>query len=264
MHPALDELGLHNAAPELNQAAKSDASSIAVEPVLITTAGILLGGFGQWQLALLENTEQVNCIEYPLDEEQALLFILAHHRVRNGWSAFVRIEVALRLEPSFQRDAMANQQFGGKHKGSAKLPNPLQIDVREKIAEAAGVCSRNVSKVKQVLKSAHPRLLEAVRDGAVSISRAAKLSSLSKTDQVNELGEHLWQRQTREIVRKSISSPLRTNTGMDSITVLRGLLRQEERQPGLVEVRMTRTARTIISLGKDLATNFLTNTGSEC
>lgn len=54
LHPALHEIGWHDAIGDLNQAALSSARFIAVEPVLTTTAGIILSRFGRWRLALFE------------------------------------------------------------------------------------------------------------------------------------------------------------------------------------------------------------------
>ena len=174
--------------------------------------------------------------------------------MKNGWNDFVRIEIALKLEPSYQRDALANQQAGGRHKGSAILPKALQIDVRKKIAKEARVCPRNVSKVKQILKCAHPRLIEALREGVISINRAAKLCDLSKADQINELSQYLSQRQTSKAVRQAISRRVPVHNRLDTMSVLSSLLRQEAQQPGSIKVRMSRAAQTIIVLGQDFPT----------
>jgi len=61
---------------------------------------------------------------------------------------------------------------GGKYKGSADLPSVQHIDVRKQIAKAAGVCERNVSNVKDILQAAHPRLIEALQNGTLTINAA--------------------------------------------------------------------------------------------
>ena len=48
LHPALEEMGLPGAIAELNQAAQFGAQSVAAEPVLITSNGMVLAGFGRW------------------------------------------------------------------------------------------------------------------------------------------------------------------------------------------------------------------------
>ena len=86
---------------ELNEAARSKDQSTA-EPILITTSGTILAGFGRWRLAVFEGRHEVHCIEYPLSEQESLQFILTHHKPRRGWNAFVRIRLALTLEPDLQ------------------------------------------------------------------------------------------------------------------------------------------------------------------
>ena len=135
------------------------------EPILIATNGTILAGFEHWRLAVFEARHEVYCIEYPLGEDESLRFILTHHRPRRGWNAFVRVRVALTLEPHLQRLALDNMHAGGKCKGLATLPEAQHIDVRQEIARAAGVGDRNVSNVRTILKTAHPKLIGACRKG---------------------------------------------------------------------------------------------------
>jgi hypothetical protein len=65
---------------------------------------------------------EINCIEYPLSEEEALQFIVSHHRPQRGWNAFMRICLALSLKSDFQQRAFNNMSTGGKYKGSINLP----------------------------------------------------------------------------------------------------------------------------------------------
>jgi hypothetical protein len=121
---------------ELNEATRLKDKSTS-EPILITTNGTILAGFGRWRLAVFEGRREVHCIEYPISEEESLQFILSHHKPRRGWNAFVRICLALTLEPNLQRRALDNMRAGGKYKGWANLPEARHIDVRQEIARAA-------------------------------------------------------------------------------------------------------------------------------
>jgi hypothetical protein len=85
---------------------------------------------------------------------------------------FVRILLALDLEPWFKEKARSNQQAGGRSKGSSKLTEAERLDVRSEIAAAAGVSVGNVSKVKQLIMTAQPELVQALRSREVSIRRA--------------------------------------------------------------------------------------------
>jgi hypothetical protein len=145
LHRALKELGWTGVIDELNDAAGRKNQSVP-EPILIATDGTILAGFGRWRLAVFEGTHKIHCIEYPLSEDDSLIFILTHHQTRRGWNAFVRIRLALKLEPYLHQRALDNMRAGGKYKGLANLPDAQRIDVREEIANAAGGSPRYVGK----------------------------------------------------------------------------------------------------------------------
>ncbi len=121
LHRALDEIDWVSEIGELNEAVRLTNSSIT-EPILITTNGTILAGIARWRAAVLDGRSEITCIEYPLSEDESLQFILTQHQIRCGWNAFVRIRLALKLEPYFQKRALSNMRAGGKYKGSANLP----------------------------------------------------------------------------------------------------------------------------------------------
>ena len=222
------------------------------EPVLITTNGTILAGFGSWRLAVFERRHEIHCIEYPLSEDESLQFILTHHQTRCGWNAFVRICLALTLETSLQQRALDNMRAGGKYKGSANLPDVQRIDARHEIARAAGVGPRNVSNVKTVLEVVHPRLLEALRDGALTINRAIQFCKLPRAEQLEQFIRYSEERATNNVIRRSIARPKEGETRPHVVTVLNALQQQEARQPGSVVLRVGRHQRTVILVGRDL------------
>jgi hypothetical protein len=120
LHPALEELGWTGVTDEFNHAARLKHRSVT-EPILITTDRTILAGIGRWRLAVFEGRHEINCIEYPLSEDEALLFLISHYQPYRGWNAFVRIRLALKLKPYFQQKALENMRAGGKYKGSAKF-----------------------------------------------------------------------------------------------------------------------------------------------
>jgi hypothetical protein len=151
-HPAMKELGWTGVIDELNAAARLKDHSVP-EQVLITTNGTILAGFGRWRLAMLEGRHEINCIEYPLGEDEALQCILTHHQTRCGWNDFVRIRLALTLEPTLQQRALDNKRAGGKYKSSTNLS--------EEIARRSGTGTGNIGKVKAILLRAHPNIIAA-------------------------------------------------------------------------------------------------------
>src|SRR5271163_3663421 len=121
LHRVLEQLGWTGDIDEFNEAARLSHPSVT-DPILITTNGTILSGFGLWRSAVFDGRFEINCIEYPLGEDESLQFILTHHQTRCGWNDFVRIRLALALEPHFQRRAVDNMRAGGKLKGLANLP----------------------------------------------------------------------------------------------------------------------------------------------
>ena len=199
----------------------------------------------------MEGKREINCIEYPLTDDESLQFILIHHRPQHGWNAFIRTCLALRLEPYFQQRALDNMRAGGRYKGLADLPKAQRVDVREEIAALAGVAPRTVTNVKTILKTAHPRLIEALKEGTLTINRALQLCKLPKSEQM----EHFicWgeQRAIKKVIRASLTES-GTKACLDIPTLLTTLQLEEARQPGSVSARVSRLQRTVILVGQDL------------
>jgi len=251
LHPALGELDWIDAMNELNEAARLKNQAVP-DPILITTSGTILCGFGSWRLAVLEGRGEINCIEHSITEDESLHFILSHHGPRHGWNAFIRIRAALRLEPNLQQRAVDNMRAGGKFKGLANLPEAQHIDVRREIAHAANVSPRYVSNVKTILQTAHPRLIDALRDGTLTINRAIQWCRMAKAEQVEEFTRDIWERTANKVIRQTLSRSKQNKTTPDLNAVLEALHRQEEREPGSVLVRIGRGPRTVVLIGQDL------------
>jgi len=251
LHHAVKEFGCMAETDEFNNAARL-TKLLITEPILITTNGMILAGFGRWRLAVLERTQEVHCIEYSVSEDESLQFILAHHQTHNGWNAFVRIHLALTLEPNLQQRALHNLRAGGKYKGWANLPDVQRIDVRQEVAAAAAVGARNVTNVKKLLKLAHPRLIEALRNGTLTINRAMQFCKLPRADQLDQFISYSEDRATNKVIRRSIARPKKETISPEVGTVLDALQHQEARQPGSVAVRVGRHKRTVVLIGQDL------------
>jgi hypothetical protein len=251
LHRTLEELGWTGAIDEFNNVARLKNQSVP-EPILITTNGTILAGFGRWRSAFLEGRNEINCIEYPLREDESLQFILAYHQTRYGWNSFVRIRLALALEPNLEQTALDNMRAGGRYKGSASLPDAKHIDVRQEIARVAGVCPRYVSDVKAILEVARPQLIEALQEGTLSINRAIQFCKLDQADQLEQFTQYSEERATNKVIRQSVPQPKEKKDTLDIVAVLDALQRQEARLPGSVAIRVSRHKRTVVFLGQDL------------
>ena len=255
IHPAVEELCLSDVVDEINETARLKDRPL-LEPILITMNGTILAGFGRWRLAVLEGKREVHCLEHPISEEESLQFILNHHKPRRGWNAFVRIRLALTMESSLQKKALDNMRAGGKYKGWANLPEAQHLDVRQQIAHTAGVGVRNVTNVKTILKTAHPRLIAALREGTLTINAAMQLCKLPKSEQLERFIRRSEERETDKVIRRSIAHPKEQTIGADGATILDALRQQEARQPGSVVVRLSRRQHTVILVGQDLLTQL--------
>jgi hypothetical protein len=253
LHRALGELGLTGVIDEFNDATRLKDQSVQ-GPILITTNGTILAGIGRWRSALFEGKEEINCIEYPLSEDEALQFIIGFHQSQRGWNAYICIRLALKLEPYFQQRARDNMRAGGKYKGSANLPEAQHIDVRQEIANIAGrgAGARNVGNVKTILEVAHPRLKEALQEGTLTINRAIQLCKLPWAEQLEQFIHYSEERATNKVIRRSIVRPKEEKISHDVVTVLDALQHLEARQPGSVAVRVGRHKHTVVLIGQDL------------
>jgi hypothetical protein len=248
-HPALLELNGVDLAAELNESER--VRNQVTTPILISSDGTVLSGFGLWRSALLHGEQEIQCTEYVLGEEEALQFILAHHGPRRAWNAFVRTRLALTLEPYFQRRALDNMRNGGKYKGSANLPNPQHIDVRRQIAGIAGVGARNVSNVKIILAAAHTRLLTALANGTLTINKALALCKLPRADQLEAFTQLIEERAIDKVIRHSLTRG-RQEPCLESTSMLTAFQLCESRHPGSVVVRRWPSGRTTVSVSNEL------------
>jgi hypothetical protein len=248
LHPAFNELNLSGWL--INSELQGKPQDVR-EPILTSKSGILVAGFAEWHAAVCAGQAEVDCIEFALNDHEALQLILTTHRPRAAWNDFTRTELALEQEPYFQSKGLANQIAGGKHKGLANLPKAQHIDVREKIANLAGVSPRTVGNVKIILKKAHPSLVEALHHGAITINGALEVSKFDSTRQVEELARFLMERSNKKTYREYIDKLQVEQFGADLSGFFAKLQQFEARKPGSVEVRPGTGKKTVIIVGKD-------------
>jgi hypothetical protein len=248
LHPAFNDLNLSGWL--INSELQGKPQDVH-EPLLITRTGIILGGFAEWHTAVCAGQEESDCVEFELDADEALRVILTLHRPRAAWNDFTRTELALEQEPYFQSKALENQIAGGKHKGLANLPKAQQIDVREKIADLAGVCSRTVGNVKTILKNSHPSLVEALHNGTITINGAMEVCKFERMQQVEELARFLARKSNSKTNRAYIDKLHVEQLGANLNGFFAKLQQFEATRPGSVEVRSGRGKKTVIIVGKD-------------
>jgi hypothetical protein len=248
LHPAFNELNL--AGWLINSESQGKPQGVH-EPILVTQTGIIVGGFAEWHAAVCAGLPGICCIEIELNPDEALQLILTLHRPRGAWNDFTRTELALEQEAYFQSKALANQIAGGKQKGLANLPEAEHIDVRKKIADLAGVCSRTVGNVKIILRKAHPSVVEALHNGSITINGALQLCTFGKSDQVEELARFLAKGPNSKVNREYIDKLQAEKFEADIGALFANLQKFEAADPGSVEVRSGTGKKTVVILGKD-------------
>ncbi len=244
LHPAFEKLAGISTVGDLNYAGliRNEPLGNQATLLLISKQGIILEGVGRWRFALLEGISEIHCLEYQINEDEALSFIISHHRARRQWNRFVLICLALTLESALQERAMSNMQAGGRFKGSAKLPEAQHIDVREQIGKLAGVGAHYVSDVKAILRAAHSKLIEALSNGTLSIPRALRLIKFSKSEQLLRFAQEFEDRSLDKVIRKCVTTSSKTETRPDVLGLLEALLKLEMKRPGSVRLRRLRGA----------------------
>lgn len=238
----MQELDWTDVIDEFNAADRLKEHS-APDPILITTNGTILAGFGHWRLALFEGRDEIHCIEYMLSEDEALQFIISHHQSQRGWNAFIRIRLALKQERFFQQRALDNMKAGGKYKGSTNLSEADRIDVRQEIAKLAGTGTGNVTKVKAILRSSHPNIITSLQNGLLSIHRAWLWSKLPKSQQKVEFARYEEKRTERKTLREFVSKL--ASVSLEPSQVIEALQQAEAQQPGFIDIRFSPRQRTI-------------------
>lgn len=143
-------------------------------------------------------------------------------------------------------------RFGGKYKGLANLPEAHQVDVRQQVANMAGVCPRNVENVETILKLAHPTLIKALGNDVLKIYRAMQFCKLPWAEQLEQFIRYSEERATSKAIRRCLAPQRKDDVSLDPGTVIEALRRYEEPRAGSVLVRIVRHKRTVILIGQDL------------
>jgi len=109
------------------------------------------------------------------------LWMIDQHLGRRSVSDFQRGVLALR-----KKDIVASRikVVVPVDSGEAALPAPEKLHTRESIAKAARISSNTVVQIEKIQKSAAPELVEAVKQGTISINAAAAVASLPSEEQI--------------------------------------------------------------------------------
>ena len=109
------------------------------------------------------------------------LWMIDQHLGRRSVSDFQRGVLALR-----KKDIVASRikAVVPVDSNEAALLAPEKLKSRESIAKAARISSNTVVQIEKIQKSAAPELVEAVKQGTISINAAAAVASLPSEEQI--------------------------------------------------------------------------------
>ncbi|MDE2427321.1 MAG: hypothetical protein KGM99_01240 [Burkholderiales bacterium] len=144
--------------------------------------------------------------------EDVQLWMIDNHLARRSVSDFQRGMLALRKKEIVAARSKLNEEQVPETNAESDVAIPVikATQSRQEIARTAGISSNAVIQIEKIQKAATPELVQAVRDGTISISAAAAVASLPSEDQVAAVAggrKELQQaaRQIREKVREQKS-----------------------------------------------------------
>ncbi len=202
-HPAYARLGLAPSTRSLSVLADC-GDAVFQQPLVITRDRILVDGYARLSLGKQQGRKLVMCLEYDWSEAEALEHLVQMHSRSDGLNDYVRIVLALALEPALQAKAQANQQAGGQLKGSINLSEAEKVDVRDCLAHIAGVSPAYISRVKTIRETAHPDVLAALQSGEIRIDRGWQICKSSRERQNKLLREFRGKKGIKGTIRKLV------------------------------------------------------------
>lgn len=142
-----------------------------------------------------------------VDEEDKLRFVVSQNLKRRHLSTSQRAMIAASMAESFEALAKARQEStqakSGEKVGSnvvENLPPPSVGKSRDQAGAALNVSGKSVDMAKKVTAKAAPEVAEAVRNGTLAVSRAAKIADLPVEEQAAAITA------PRETVRRRVQA----------------------------------------------------------
>ena len=141
--------------------------------------------------------------------EDVQLWMIDNHLGRRSVSDFQRGMLALRKKEIITARTKQHEESlpSADTESDVAVPVIKPTQSRQEIARAAGISSNAVVQIEKIQRTASPALVQAVRDGTISISAAAAVASLPNDEQIAAVAggrKELQQaaRQVREKIRE--------------------------------------------------------------
>lgn len=175
---------------------------------ITTWRGIIIDGHNRYILCGLHGIPfETRALDFATRTE-AIIWIIRNQFDRRNLSVTDRMDLALRMKSEIQTQSQLRQRATLKQ-GDTKpvveiLPQREAGKTRDQVAALAGVSGRTLDKYEAVKNTAAPELLQATREGKVSIHAAAQAAkTLTKEEQIDALAKSPGK--LGDVVRKEIA-----------------------------------------------------------
>jgi 16S rRNA G966 N2-methylase RsmD len=162
-------------APEERQQLEANILADGCRDPLVVWNGVLIDGHNRYEICTKHGIGFETVEKEFADRSEAIEWIIRNQFGRRNLTAYVRTQLALRLEETIAKRAKANQVESGREfgKGCQKSDKPINpIDTKKEVAKIASVSHDTVAKVKVIEQKAAPEVKQKLSTGEVSINQA--------------------------------------------------------------------------------------------
>src|SRR5262249_48958400 len=106
--------------------------------------------------------------------------------------------------------------------------------------------------VKTILQIAHPRIIEALTDGTLTINRGMQFCKLSRAEQLEQFIRYSTEHAIGTVIRQSLSQPSDQKSSAYIVKVLDALRQPEAKHPGSISIRRSARNQSVLLIGRDL------------
>lgn len=220
----------------------------------ISSDYIVLDGYPLLKLAQMQHRPTILCRRHALSEREQLLWIVQKLQSPSRVNDYLHALAALRLKASWRAIALANQQLGGKLKGSADLQEADRVDVFGKIAEETGISATRLRRVDSLEREAAPEVIAALRKEEIRIDRAWRWIRFPHEKQCEELEGLRERKGIKRAIQKMLTKhrPTKRPFLIDVNEVLNDLLSRLRAAPGSIQLEVVKVEGKFVILTEEL------------
>ena len=160
---------------------------------IILWDGLIVDGHNRFYMCMEHGIEfEVKDIEFE-SREEAKLWIIKNQLGRRNLTDAARIELAtlkaelLRVKAKEQQSRAGGDKYGNETLSSKSLKvKKAPVNVRQTVAEEAGMSEGSLSMYKQIKEQGSPELIEAVKNGKLKIGTAYRMLPKHVEQQLKE------------------------------------------------------------------------------